>query len=210
MQTCVETCLCTLWSWRHVESSRSHVGRTDGLNLLHSAEFWLGQQLRAQEEKNPLYYIYKKQEIAVAFSQTLAFSSAFPATLEHNNQVWLLLKKKQQGKVIFFFFVFPFSIVTETARIINMRGVYLIKVCYDLVEKTETLQSLLIDIRLSIKLFEVWDGGEHHTHRLVRLMIKVLVTSEKKITALWVVLIWHRWRKSMSWIARAEQWHRLF
>lgn len=108
MQTCVETCLCTIWSWRHVESSRSHVGRTDGLNLLHSAEFWLGQQLRAQEEKSPLYYIYKKQEIAVAFSQTLAFSSAFPATLEHNNQVWLLLKKKQQGKVIFFFFVFSF------------------------------------------------------------------------------------------------------
>lgn len=79
--------LCTLWSWRHIESSRSHVGRTDGLNLLHSAEFWLGQQLRAQEEKSPLHYIYKKQEIAVAFSQTLAFSSAFPATLEHNNQV---------------------------------------------------------------------------------------------------------------------------
>lgn len=48
-----------------------------------------------------------------------------------------------------------------------MRGVYLIKVCYDLVEKTEALQSFLIDIRLCVKLFEVWDGGEHHTHRLV-------------------------------------------
>lgn len=48
-----------------------------------------------------------------------------------------------------------------------MRGVYLIKVCYDLVEKTEALQSFLIDIRLGVKLFEVRDGGEHHTHRLV-------------------------------------------
>lgn len=46
-------------------------------------------------------------------------------------------------------------------------SVYLIKVCYDLVEEAEALQSFLIDIRLGIKLFEVWDGGEHHTHRLV-------------------------------------------
>lgn len=50
---------------------------------------------------------------------------------------------------------------------LSIRGVYLIKVCYDLVEKTEALQSFLIDIRLCIKLFEVRDGGEHHTHRLV-------------------------------------------
>lgn len=63
----------------------------------------------------------------------------------------------------------------------NKRGVYLIKVCYDLVEKSEALQSFLIDIRLCIKLFEVWDGGEHHAHSLVRLMIKVLITDGKKI-----------------------------
>lgn len=66
---------------------------------------------------------------------------------------------------------------------------YLIKVCYDLVEKTEALQSFLIDIRLGVKLFEIWDGGEHHTHRVVWLMIKVLITSEREKTARCVVLI---------------------
>lgn len=60
---------------------------------------------------------------------------------------------------------------------------YLIKVRYDLIEQTETLQSFLIDIRLGIKLFKVRDGGEHHTHRLVRLVIKVLIRSNRKITA---------------------------
>lgn len=60
---------------------------------------------------------------------------------------------------------------------------YLVKVGYDLVEETQALQALLIDIGLGVELFEVGDGGEHHTHRLVRLMIKVLVTSEREITA---------------------------
>lgn len=41
-----KTCLCAIWSWCHVETSRSHVGATDGLYLLHPAEFWFGQQLR--------------------------------------------------------------------------------------------------------------------------------------------------------------------
>ncbi len=68
-----------------------------------------------------------------------------------------LLLKKVIGHFLFL----------EPAVLISVRGVYLIKVCYDLVEKTEALQSFLIDIRLGIKLFEVWDGGEHHTHRLV-------------------------------------------
>ena len=70
-----------------------------------------------------------------------------------------------------------------------MRGVYLIKVRYDLVEETEALQSFLVDVGLGVKLFEVRDGGEHHTHRLVRLMIKILVTSERKTAAGCLVLI---------------------
>lgn len=57
---------------------------------------------------------------------------------------------------------------------------YLIKVCDDLVEKTETLQSFFIDIRLCVELFEVRDGSEHDTHRLVRLMIEVLVTGKQE------------------------------
>lgn len=60
---------------------------------------------------------------------------------------------------------------------------YLIKVGYDLIEQTEALQSFLIDIRLGVELFKVRDGGEHHTHRLVRLVIKVLMGSNREITA---------------------------
>lgn len=60
---------------------------------------------------------------------------------------------------------------------------YLIKVGYDLIEQTEALQSFLIDIRLGVELFKVRDGGEHHTHGLVRLVIKVLIGSNREITA---------------------------
>lgn len=42
------TYLHTLWSQSHVESSCSHVGAPNGLDLLHAAEFGLGKQL--QEE----------------------------------------------------------------------------------------------------------------------------------------------------------------
>lgn len=41
---------------------------------------------------------------------------------------------------------------------------YLVKVRYDLIEQTETLQSFLIDIRLGVKLFKVRDGSKHHAH----------------------------------------------
>lgn len=91
---------------------------------------------------------------------------------------------------------------------------YLIKVRYDLIEQTETLQSFLIDIRLGIKLFKVRDGGEHHTHRLVRLVIKVLIRSNGKITAGRVVAGDRKNTKVCGFdVSRedlwAERWHRV-
>lgn len=42
-------CLCAFWSWCHIETSRSHVGATNGLYLLHPAELRFGKQLRTHE-----------------------------------------------------------------------------------------------------------------------------------------------------------------
>jgi len=52
--------------------------------------------------------------------------------------------------------------------------VYLIKICNNLIEEPETLQPLLINVRFCVKFLEVWDGREHHTHQIVRLMVEVL------------------------------------
>lgn len=84
----------------------------------------------------------------------------------------------------------------QTVKYLN----YLIKVRYDLIEQAETLQSFLIDIGLGVKLFKVWDGGEHHTHRLVRLVIKVLITSNGKLTAGCIVAGDRRNAKVRVWV----------
>lgn len=51
---------------------------------------------------------------------------------------------------------------------------HLIKVGNDLVEKPQTLQALLVDVTLGVKLLEVRHGGEHHTHAVVRLIVEIL------------------------------------
>ena len=51
---------------------------------------------------------------------------------------------------------------------------HLIKVSDDLVEETQALQPLLVDVRLCVELLEVRDGGEHHAHQVIRLVVQVL------------------------------------
>lgn len=116
---------------------------------------------------------------------------------------WFMIwwfNKNQQG---FFFWLKQWNYVN-----------YLIKVRYDFIQQTETLQSFLIDIRLCVKLFKVRDGGKHHTHRLVGLVIKVLITSNREITAGCVVAGDRRNAKICGFdVTRedlwAERWHRV-
>lgn len=48
-----------------------------------------------------------------------------------------------------------------------MRFSDLIKVCYDLVEEPQTLQTFLVDVTLRVELFEVRYRGEHHAHTVI-------------------------------------------
>lgn len=50
----------------------------------------------------------------------------------------------------------------------------LIKVSDDLVQEPQAFQALLVDIALRVKFFEIWHRGEHHTHTVIRLVVKVL------------------------------------
>ena len=50
-----------------------------------------------------------------------------------------------------------------------------IKVADDLVEESETLESFFIDITLFVKLFVVWNGGEHDRYVFVSLAVQILL-----------------------------------
>lgn len=53
-------------------------------------------------------------------------------------------------------------------------GPYLIEVGDDLVQQTQTLQPLLVDIALRVEDFEVRHGREHDTNAVIGLMVPVL------------------------------------
>lgn len=54
---------------------------------------------------------------------------------------------------------------------------HLIKIRDDLIEQPETLHALVVAIQLHVELVVIGDGGEHHAHALVRLVIQVLPTA---------------------------------
>ncbi len=55
---------------------------------------------------------------------------------------------------------------------------YLVKIADDLIEKPETLESLLVDVVLVVELLVVRDGREHDGHVLVAFAVQVLETNE--------------------------------
>ena len=51
---------------------------------------------------------------------------------------------------------------------------YLIKVTDDLIEKSNALQSLLVNICFHIELLIIWYRGKHHAHILIFLRVKFI------------------------------------
>lgn len=51
---------------------------------------------------------------------------------------------------------------------------YLIKVCNDLIEQSETLNSLVIDLLLLVVFIKASDGGKHYPHLIIGLRIQLL------------------------------------
>lgn len=203
--------LSTVWSGGQVEPSCGHIGAADGLDLLHPAEFRFGQQLRAnetnvvelkrqnvkfynaqfQDPHNLMYNNDKCQIYNDFFMRIWAKPKCEELCINHQSNICLLFRKVMILKDFTWlqncarFMIWWFNKMQQ--GFIGLKQwndlSYLIKVCYDLIEQTETLQSFLIDIGLCVKLFKIRDGGEHHTHRLIGLVIKVLITNNREITA---------------------------
>lgn len=53
-------------------------------------------------------------------------------------------------------------------------SLYLVKISDDFVKQPQALQSFLVDVRLGVELFKVWDGGEHDTNQVVGLVVEIL------------------------------------
>lgn len=68
-------------------------------------------------------------------------------------------------------------------------GFYLIKISNDFIEEPETLKSFFVDVRFSVELFKVWDGGEHDTHQVIGLVIQILHDQKQ-------ILVWTTAKKT--------------
>lgn len=57
---------------------------------------------------------------------------------------------------------------------INTKSKYLIKIGDNLVEQTQTLDTLIVSVQFNVKLHKVWDGGKANAHAIVRLVVEIL------------------------------------
>ena len=61
-------------------------------------------------------------------------------------------------------------------QVLLVMSSYIIKISDDLVEQSEPLHSLLVDVSLIVEAPEVRDGGKYHTRTLAALRVELLRT----------------------------------